>query len=77
MPMMHSPAGEMEITISKLSAEKYRVVAVGKFGSWDSTIYITVRELFDIIKLALNRSFIHFILKLPVLYLKMKLGMIR
>jgi hypothetical protein len=75
MPMMHSPAGEMEITISSISAEKRRVVAIGRFGTWDSTIYITVRELFNIMKLAMNGSFILFIIKLPVLYLQMKLGM--
>jgi hypothetical protein len=71
---MKSPAGDMEITISKITADKERLVTVGKLGAWDSTIYFTADEVFDLVKLMLNRQVIGFILKLPVQFAKKMLG---
>ncbi len=74
MPLMKSPAGDMEITINKMTADKDRLVTVGKFGAWDSTIYFTVDDVLDMMKLMLNRKVIGFILKLPLLIVKSRLS---
>lgn len=73
MPMMKSPAGDLEISISKITAENNRLVTVGKFGTWDSTIYFTVDEVFELAKFMFNRPVIHFIIKLPVLFVKSRI----
>ncbi|HQH99889.1 MAG TPA: hypothetical protein PLA18_01325 [Deltaproteobacteria bacterium] len=73
MPLMKSPAGDMEITISKISADSDRLITTGKFGAWDSTIYFTVDDVLDMMKLMLNRQVVGFILKLPILIVKTKL----
>jgi hypothetical protein len=70
---MKSPAGDMEITISKVTAEKGRLITVGKLGAWDSTIYFTVEDIFEMVELMLNWKVIRFILSLPVLFIKTKL----
>lgn len=74
MPLMKSPAGDMEITLSKITADKERLITVGKLGAWDSTIYFTADEVFDLVKLMLNRPVLVFILKLPVFFLKKMLS---
>jgi hypothetical protein len=71
---MKSPAGDMEITISKITADKERLITVGKLGAWDSTIYFTADEVFDLVKLMLNRQVIGFILKLPFQFMKKMLS---
>ena len=73
MPLMKSPAGDMEISISKVTAEKGRLITVGKLGAWDSTIYFTEEDIFEMIGLMLNWKVIRFILSLPVLFIKAKL----
>jgi hypothetical protein len=74
MPLMKSPAGDMEITINKMTADKDRLVTVGKFGAWDSTIYFTVDDVVDMMKLMFNLQVIGFILKLPFLIAKSRLS---
>jgi hypothetical protein len=70
MPLMKSPAGDMEITLSKITADKERLITVGKLGAWNSTIYFTADEVFDLVKLMLNWQVIGFILKLPIHFMK-------
>ncbi len=74
MPMMKSPAGDMEIIISKVTADKTRLVTSGKFGAWDSTIYFGVDDVSDLVKMMLNGPVIWFIMKLPILFITSKLS---
>jgi len=70
MPMMKSPAGDMEISVAGMTVEKNQIVAIGKFGAWDSKIYLTVEDIVPIIPMMLQWKIIHFICKLPFLYIK-------
>ncbi|HPI93325.1 MAG TPA: hypothetical protein PLT09_09050 [Deltaproteobacteria bacterium] len=74
MPLMKSPAGDMEITISSVSADDTRLITTGKLGAWDSTIYFTADDVMDMAKLMLNRQVIGFLLKLPVWIVKKMLS---
>jgi hypothetical protein len=73
MPLMKSPAGDMEITISKVTAEEGKLITVGKLGAWDSKIYFTEEDIFEMIGLMLNWKVIRFLLSLPVLFIETKL----
>ncbi len=72
MPMMKSPAGDMEISIAGMTVEKNQIVATGTFGAWDSKIYLTAEDIFPIIPMMLQWKIIRFICKLPYLYMKSK-----
>jgi len=72
MPLMKSPAGDMEITIEGITSDKSNLLAVGKFGMWESTIMLTPEEVVHLIPLMLKWKVISYILKLPYLYFKTK-----
>ncbi len=70
MPKMISPAGEMEIGISDIDVEHNDLLITGKFGVWDSKIYITPEDTRQFVKMMLKWRVISYILKLPFLWLK-------
>jgi len=72
MPLMKSPAGDMEITVEGMTSDKSNLLAIGKFGMWESTIVLTPQEVMQMIPLMLNRKVIGFLFKLPYLYFKTK-----
>lgn len=72
MPIMKSPAGDMEITIEGLTAKDSQLLAVGKFGVWEATIVLSVEDVMGLIPLMLKGSVIMFLLKLPFTYIKKK-----
>ncbi len=70
MPMMKSPAGDMEITIEGITTDKTNLLALGKFGIWESTIILTPQEVVGLIPLMLKWDIIRYMIKLPYLYYK-------
>lgn len=72
MPLMKSPAGDMEITIEGMTSENAKLLAIGKFGMWESTIILTPEDVVHLIPLMLKWKVISFMLKLPYLYFKTK-----
>ena len=74
MPIMKSPAGDMEISIGGITVEKNQMVAIGQFGAWDAKIYLTVRDVCHIIPMVLQWKVIYFIFKLPFLSIKPRFG---
>jgi hypothetical protein len=65
MARMDSPAGEMEVTFSRVDGVKDQMVVTSRFGVWDSKIYFSPDELVHLIKLMLNASVILLLLRFP------------
>jgi hypothetical protein len=65
MPMMKSPAGDMEITIRGVSVDGDNLVAKGQFGTWDATIVLTPQEVKELIPMVLKGGVVGYALTLP------------
>ena len=74
MPLMKSPAGDMEISISRITADRTQMITVGKFGAWDSTICFEADDVVRLMILMINWSVIWFIIRLPITYIRQKIG---
>jgi len=65
MARMDSPAGQMEVTFSRVDGVKNEMVVTSRFGVWDSKIYFSPDELAHLIRLTLNASVILLLLRFP------------
>lgn len=72
MAQMVSPAGNMEVRVTRLTAGKGQLQMVGQIGVWDSQIYFERREVLKMVKMALNFAVIGYILSLPFALLASK-----
>lgn len=63
MPRMVSPAGDMEIGVSSATVIDDQLVVTGKFGVWDSKIYVTRAEAKEIMMMMMKGNIISFALK--------------
>lgn len=70
MPLMKTPAGDMEITILDLDAEGEQLVGIGQFGAWSAKIYFDPEDILGMVRLMLNRNVIGLIFKLPVILIR-------
>jgi hypothetical protein len=68
MAEMISPAGNMEVKVLSFGRDGNKLVAIGQMGVWDAKIYITPKEVFQIMRLMLNASILGYIATLPFLY---------
>lgn len=66
---MFSPAGEMEVKITKVGVNKGQFFTAGRIGVWDSEIYFTPQEVMSLIRLMLNFSVLKYMVILPFLFL--------
>jgi hypothetical protein len=66
MPLMKTPAGDMDMTLLGLEAQDDQLVAVGQMGAWSAHIYFTPKDILGVVKL-LNWGVIALIVKMPVL----------
>lgn len=69
MAKMVSPAGEMEVRITGVTAEGDQLVLVGKFGAWESKIYMGREEVAQVARMMLNWPLVRFLLLLPLMLL--------
>lgn len=74
MALMVSPAGDMEVQITKLGTEKGKLFMSGQIGVWDSQIYFERSEVVRMVKLVLSPPVVKYILALPCAMLGEKLG---
>jgi len=65
MPRMVTPAGDMEVQVSKLEVIDNSIVATGKMGVWDAKIYVSPDDLKQIIKMTPIFKMIGLVLRLP------------
>jgi len=65
MARMDSPAGQMEVTFSRVDAVKNEMVVTSRFGVWDSKIHFSPDELVHLMRLMLNPSVILLLLRFP------------
>ena len=73
MARMDSPAGEMEVKVSRVDGIKNEMVVTARFGAWDSKVYFTPNELAHVVGLMLNPSVIWFLLRFPFLLIARRL----
>lgn len=69
MPLMKTPAGDMEMTLLGLESRDDQLVAVGKLGAWTAEIFFTPKDILGMAGL-LNWGVIVLIVRLPVLIIK-------
>ena len=74
MARMVSPAGDMEVTFSKVYGLKKEIVVVSKFGVWDSKLYFSVGEAAHMLRLMLKPSVFLFLLIFPFLLIGSRLS---
>lgn len=65
MARMVSPAGEMEVRITGITAEGSEMVLSGRFGAWESKIYLDRSEVAQTVRMMLNWQLVRFLLLLP------------
>jgi hypothetical protein len=73
MARMDSPAGEMEVKVSRVEGINDEIVVTSRFGAWDSKIYFSPEELAHVIRLVLNPSVIWFLFRFPFVLMARRL----
>ena len=74
MAHMVSPAGDMEVSITKVGAAKGQMFIEGQIGVWDSQIYFERKEISHLIGLAMKPAVLWFVISLPFVRLGQKLS---
>jgi hypothetical protein len=70
---MVSPAGDMEVNLSKVSRKGNQLVIIGQMGVWDSEIYFTPEEAMSLALSMLNLSLLPYFFSLPFMIIYRKL----
>lgn len=74
MPLMKTPAGDMEISILGMDAEGEQLVATGQLGAWNTKIYFNSDDILNMVNLMINKNVLGFMLRLPFIIIrKMKI----
>ena len=69
MAHMVSPAGDMDVKMTRISSEGNQLVLEGQIGVWDAHIYFQPAEVAHLARLMLNPSFLKYIVILPFIWL--------
>ncbi|MBI2869818.1 MAG: hypothetical protein HYX96_08345 [Chloroflexi bacterium] len=73
MARMVSPAGDMEVSLSRLSRCGNQFVITGQIGIWDSDIYFTPEETMRVALRMLRLSLLAYFAALPFVVLYRRL----
>ena len=73
MAHMVSPAGDMEVSLLRISRVGDQIVIVGRIGVWDSEIYFAPEENMRLARSMLSASLLLYLLWLPFLILYRRL----
>ena len=73
MTHMVSPAGDMEVSLLRISRVGDQIVIVGRIGVWDSEIYFAPEEIMRLARSMLSASLLLYLLWLPFLILYRRL----
>jgi hypothetical protein len=73
MAHMVSPAGDMEVNVTKVGAAKGKMFIEGQIGVWDSQIYFERKEIAHLIGMAMKPAVLWFVISLPFVRLGQKI----